>query len=285
MTIAEHKVYHHQLLIITCFESQFVFAACLFASLAFRKMGNILTCISFHVGLVATEIFIQIAIYNNPQFTTAVCIIHLPACPNAFPLFLKRNRIMGGLGQDSSIFFSCFLTNGNILILAFIPQDWKYNFMITSLLEPCLIIPNYAARHLVHSVSRTMLPEQQLARCSVCVQSPWYHRWACSPILAGYNAGTYAVVLIIQHGIVQEGVYSVSLAPAFFLQFVTQFTQTWSMERFRPCMWRIYRHTGTPCTYCVRKTHSLQKQWRLWKCLYLQVSNDKEYVTVFIWSF
>lgn len=52
--------------------------------------------------------------------------------------------------------------------------------MITSLLEPCLIIPNYAARHLVHSVSRTMQPEQQLARCSVCVQSPWYHQWACS---------------------------------------------------------------------------------------------------------
>lgn len=56
----------------------------------------------------------------------------------------------------------------------------------------------------------------QLACCSVCVQSPWYHRWACSPILAGYNAETCAVVLIIQHGIVQEGVYSVSLAPAFF---------------------------------------------------------------------
>lgn len=30
--------------------------------------------------------------------------------------------------------------------------------MITSLLEPCLIIPNYAARHLVLSVSPTMLP-------------------------------------------------------------------------------------------------------------------------------
>lgn len=147
---------------------------------------------------------------------------------------------MGGLGQDSSIFFPRFLTNGNVLILAFIPQDWKYNFMITSLLEPCLIIPNYAARHLVHSVSPTMLPEQQLARCSVCVQSPWYHRWACSPILTGYNAGTYAVVLIIQHGIVQEGVYSVSSAPAFFLQFVTQFTQTWGMERFRPCMWQMH---------------------------------------------
>lgn len=76
---------------------------------------------------------------------------------------------MGGLGQDSSICFSLSLTNGNILILAFIPQDWKYNFMITSLQEPCLIIPNYAARHLVHSVSPTMLPEQQLACCAVCV--------------------------------------------------------------------------------------------------------------------
>lgn len=123
---------------------------------------------------------------------------------------------MGGLGQDSSIFFPRFLTNANISLLAFIPQDWKYNFMITSLLEPCLIIPNYEARHLVRSVNPTMQPEQQLACCSVCVQSPWYHRWACFPILAGYNAGTYAVVLIIQHAIVQEGVYSVSPASAFF---------------------------------------------------------------------
>lgn len=87
--------------------------------------------------------------------------------------------------------------------------------MITSLLEPCLIIPNYAARHLVLSVSTNTLPEQQLARCSVCVQSLWYHRWACSPILAGYNAGIYAVVLIIQHGIVQEGVYSVFCCSLF----------------------------------------------------------------------
>lgn len=123
---------------------------------------------------------------------------------------------MGGLGQDSSIFFPRFLTNANISLLAFIPQDWKYNFMITSLLEPCLIIPNYEARHLVRSVNPTVQPEQQLACCSVCVQSPWYHRWACFPILAGYNAGTYAVVLIIQHAIVQEGVYSVSPASAFF---------------------------------------------------------------------
>lgn len=153
------------------------------------------------------------AIHNLQQ---PVCVIHLSACPNAFPLFLK---IKSNHGRFRTRLFNChfymLLTNGNILILALIPQDWKYNFMITSLLEPCLIIPNYAARHLVHSVSPTMLPEQQLARCSVCVQSPWYHRWACSPILAGYYAGTYAAVLIIQHGIVQEGVYSVSLAPAF----------------------------------------------------------------------
>lgn len=73
------------------------------------------------------------------------------------------------------------------------------------------------------------------------------------PILTGYNAGTYAVVLIIQHGIVQEGVYSVSPAPAFFLQFVTQFTQTCSVERFRACVWRMHRRTGTTCTYCGRK--------------------------------
>lgn len=204
---------------------------------------------------------------------TAVCIIHLPACPNAFPLFLKRNWIMGGLGQDSSIFFPLprLLTNGNILILAFIPQDGKYNFMITSLLEPCLIIPNYAARHLVHSVSPTMQPEQQLARCSVCVQSPWYHQWACSPILAGYNAGTYAVVLIMQHGIVQEGVYFVSLAPASFLQFVTQFTQTWGVERFRPCAWRMQRRTGTTFTYWGR----IQGGERRLDNPRLQVSNEK----------
>lgn len=202
-----------------------------------------------HVGPVATEIFIQIAIYNDPQSTTAVCIIHLPACPNAFPLFLKRNWIMGGLGQDSSIFFSpCFLTNGNILILAFIPQDWKYNFTIITLLEPCLIIPNYAARHLVLSMSPSVLPAHSWLG-ALCVQSPRYHRWACSPILAGYST----VVLIIQHAIVQEGVYCVYLAPAFFLQFVTQFTQTRNMQRFWPCMWRMHRRSGTTCSLCGRK--------------------------------
>lgn len=150
--------------------------------------------------------------------------------------------------------------------------------MITSLLEPCLIIPNYAARHLVLSVSPTMLPEQQLARCSVCVQSLWYHRWACSPILTGYNAGTYAVVLIIQHGIVQEGVYSLPSAPAFFLQFVTQFTQTWSVECFRPCMWRMHRRTGTACTHCGRKTHSLPEKR---KRLCWQVSKEMLFISVF----
>lgn len=187
-----------------------------------------------------------------------------------FLCYLKRNQIMGGLGQDEKtrrgFFPSSRLTNGNILILAFIPQDWEHNFMITSLLEPCLIIPNYAARHLLHSVSPTMQPEQHLACCSVCVQSPWYHRWACSPILAGYSAETYAVVLIIQHGIFQEGVYSVSLAPAFFLQFVTQFTQTCSVEHLRPGMWWMHRRTGTTCTYCARKTHSQHKERKTpWK--------------------
>lgn len=163
-----------------------------------------------------SEILIQNAIYNNAECTSAVCIICLPACTNAFSLFLKNKLNHGRFKTRLFNFFPRFLTNGNILILAFIPQDWKHNFMITSLLEPCLIIPNYAARHLVHSVSPTMQPEQQLARCSVCVQSPWYHRCACSPILAGYNAWTYAVILIIQHGIVQVGVYSVSKAPAPF---------------------------------------------------------------------
>lgn len=116
--------------------------------------------------------------------------------------------------------------------------------MITSLPEPCLIISNYAVRHLVHSVSSTVLPEQQLACCSACAQSPWYHRWACSSIFAGYNTRTSAAALIIQDGIVQEGVYSLSLAQAFFLQFVTQFTQTQNMECIRSCMWC----TGTTCT-------------------------------------
>lgn len=88
---------------------------------------------------------------------------------------------MGGLGQDSSIFFSPppshvshpphrRLTNGNILIPAFIPQDWKHNFMITSLLEPCLIIPNYAARHLVLSVSPTTPPAHSCL-AALCVFS------------------------------------------------------------------------------------------------------------------
>lgn len=67
-----------------------------------------------------------------------------------------------------------FLTKGNILILSLIPQDFKKknNFVITSLLEPCLIIPNYAARHLVLSVGPTRLrAHHRLAARCVCVCS------------------------------------------------------------------------------------------------------------------
>lgn len=129
----------------------------------------------------APEIFIQIAIYNHPHFMTAACIIHLHSCPNAFLLFRRRNQIMGGLGTLETRMFPHLLTNANVLIWAFIPQDQKHYFMITSVLETCLIIPNYASQPLVRSVSSSMLPEQHLACCSACVQSPWYHRWACFP--------------------------------------------------------------------------------------------------------
>lgn len=90
--------------------------------------------------------------------------------------------------------------------------------MITSLLEPCLIIPNYAARHLVHSLSpapcsrsRLQTPGPALSVCSVTLISSM----STLPILAGYTARTYAVLLIIKHGIVQEGVYYVSPDVAF----------------------------------------------------------------------
>lgn len=43
-----------------------------------------------HVGSVAAKILIQITIYSIAQFTAAVHIIHLPACPNTFPLFPKK---------------------------------------------------------------------------------------------------------------------------------------------------------------------------------------------------
>lgn len=43
-----------------------------------------------HVGSVADKILIQITVYSNAQFTAAVHIIHLPACPNAFSLFPKK---------------------------------------------------------------------------------------------------------------------------------------------------------------------------------------------------
>lgn len=57
------------------------------------------------------------------------------------------------------------------------------------------------------------------------------------PSFAGYNTRTSAATLIIQEGIVQQRVYSVSLAQAFSLQFVTQFTQTQNMERLSSCVW------------------------------------------------
>lgn len=78
--------------------------------------------------------------------------------------------------------------------------------MITSLPEPRLIIPNYAARHLVHSVSLTTPPEQPPPRrvCSVTLISSM----SMFPHLSRlHRPGPHAHVLIIQHGIVQEGVY------------------------------------------------------------------------------
>lgn len=83
--------------------------------------------------------------------------------------------------------------------------------MITSLLEPCLIIPNYAARHLLLSVSPAMLPAHSWP-AALCVFSHLDIIDERVPhILAGYSAGPCAVVLIMQDGIVQGGVYSSSL--------------------------------------------------------------------------
>lgn len=139
-------------------------------------------------------------IYSNcnlQQSTTAVPIIHLHVCPHPFPLFLKRNWIIGGLEQDSSILSLPSEQKGNILILSFIPQDWgkKNNFPISSLLEPCLIIPNYAARHLVLSVSPTMLSaHHRLAALCVFSHLRIIHEHV-PPILAGSSAGTCSVFL------------------------------------------------------------------------------------------
>lgn len=104
----------------------------------------------------------------------------------------------------------------------------------------------------------------QLARCSVCVQSPWYHRWACSPILAGYNAETCTVVLIIQHGIVQEGVYSVSPAPAFFSNLLRSLPKHGAWSVSGPAC-------GAQGRLCGRKTHTLGEGI---KCLYWWVTSE-----------
>lgn len=218
------------------------------------------------VGSVAIEIFIPITIYNNPQFTAAVDVIHLHACPNAFPLLLKRNLIMGGLRQDSSIVSSpspaSFLTNGNILILSFIPQDWKYNFMITSLLEPCLIIPNYAARHLVHSVGPTMQPERQLARRSVCVQSPWYHPRGMLPPPHLNRLQRRDLCCCINNtarycpGGSLLCVSSSSLSPPICYAVYP------NMEHVvpSPWMWWMHRRSGKTCTYCIRNRKTLERE-------------------------
>lgn len=124
--------------------------------------------------------------------------------------------------------------------------------MITSLLEPCLIISNYPVRHLVHSMSFNTQPEQQPTRRSVCSVT-LVSSMSMRPHLCRLQRQDQCCCI---NNTDQEGVYSVSAAAAFFLSFVTQFTQTQSMERFRLCMWSL----GTTCTYCGRKIHHLQEK-------------------------
>ena len=69
-----------------------------------------------------------------------------------------------------------------------------------------------------------------------------------------------------------------SLAPAFFLQFVTQFTQTWSVERF------LALHVADAPVHRDPLHLLCEKNALRTKVLVftVQVSNDKELVTVFI---
>lgn len=139
--------------------------------------------------------------------------------------------------------------------------------MITSLLEPCLIIPNYASRHLILSVSPTVLPAHSwldaACVCSVTLISSMsmfphlsrLQRWdlrSCFNNTAWYCPG--GSLLLVS-------------GSSLFLQFVTQFTQTWSMQRFRPYMWQMHRRTGTTCTHC-RGKKNLQSRQEGLKCLY-----------------
>lgn len=111
-------------------------------------------------------------IYSNcnlQQSTRVVPVIHLPARPHPFPVFLSRNWVVGGF--RTRLFNNSLPTKGNIWFFPSSLKTEKRNnkFVITSLLEPCLIIPNYAARHPVLSVGPTVLPAQhRLAALCVC---------------------------------------------------------------------------------------------------------------------
>ena len=152
---------------------------------------------------------------------------------------------MGGFRQDSSFFFPCFLTNGNILILAFISQDWKYNFVITSLLEPCLIISNYAVRYAAWACLCSSRPAALCVFTLISSTSMFLHlsRLQCQDQCCCINN----TVRYCPRG----SLLCVSVVPAFFIQFVTQFTQTWSMACLRICIWC----SGISHAFWKRKTH------------------------------
>lgn len=128
--------------------------------------------------------------------------------------------------------------------------------MITSLLEPCLIIPNYAARHLVGA--------PWLWPAAVCVFSHLHIIDEHVPVLAGYNSRTYAVVLIIQRTVSRRE-FTLPALPAFFSNLLRSLPKHAAWSVFRPRMWRIYRRTGTNRTYCVKNTLCKRTRW----CLYL----------------
>lgn len=93
-------------------------------------------------------------IYSNcnlQQSTRVVPVIHLPARPHPFPVFLSRNWVVGGF--RTRLFNNSLPTKGNIWFFPSSLKTEKRNnkFVITSLLEPCTQSSAWAPPCCLHS--------------------------------------------------------------------------------------------------------------------------------------
>lgn len=162
---------------------------------------------------------------------------------------------MGGLGQDSSIVFSSLPNKRQHFTSCFHPSRLEIQFH-----------DHLAARALFNNSqlwSQAPSPQREPHRaawtaaglllrvCSVTLISsmsmfPHLSRLQCRDLCCCINnTACYC----------PRGSLLCLSSFSLFLQFVTQFTQTWSVEHFRPCVWLM----GTTCTYWGRKNKTKKK--------------------------